>query len=109
MLKRLGYEPALATNGREALACIENASVDLVFMDVQMPVLDGLATTKILCEIYPVHQRPRIVALTANAMGGDQALCLAAGMDDYLSKPIRHEQLVAAIERVAVRRPPAVG
>ena len=104
MLRRFGYEPALAVNGHAALEAVAGSNFDLVFMDVQMPELDGLDTTRILCESYPANVRPYIVALTANAMGGDRAICIAAGMDDYLAKPVRHEQLAAAIERAALRR-----
>jgi PAS domain S-box-containing protein len=103
MLRRLGYSPALAANGLEALAALEKSRFDLVFMDIQMPEMDGLLATRKICEIHPPETRPQIVALTANAMDGDREVCLAAGMNDYLAKPVRHEHLAGAIERAAVR------
>ncbi len=103
MLRRLGYAPALAANGLEALKALEKSRYDLVFMDIQMPEMDGLAATGKICEIYPPDVRPQIVALTANAMDGDREVCLAAGMHDYLAKPVRHEQLAGVIERAAAR------
>jgi CheY-like chemotaxis protein len=75
----------------------------VVLMDVQMPELDGLDATRRLCALLPPAERPRIVAMTANAMQGDREECLAAGMDDYLTKPIRVEQLVAALQAAPTR------
>jgi len=74
-------------------------------MDVQMPEMDGFEASREITRRWPVEGRPRIVAMTANAMQGDRELCLAAGMDDYLSKPIRVEELVTALERSAARGP----
>jgi len=68
-----------------------------VLMDVQMPEMDGLAASRQICVHWPRPVRPRIIAMTANAMQGDREACLAAGMDDYVSKPIRPEELVAAL------------
>jgi CheY-like chemotaxis protein len=70
----------------------------VVLMDVQMPEMDGLETTRQICARWPAGRRPRIIAMTANAMQGDRELCLAAGMDDYLAKPIRVEELATALE-----------
>jgi CheY-like chemotaxis protein len=72
-----------------------------VLMDVQMPEMDGLEATRQICARWPRGERPRIIAMTANAMQGDRELCLEVGMDDYLSKPIHVEELVAAFGRAA--------
>jgi CheY-like chemotaxis protein len=76
----------------------------VVLMDVQMPELDGLDATRQICELLPGAQRPRIVAMTANAMQGDREMCMAAGMDDYLAKPIRVDRLVEALNSVPPRK-----
>jgi CheY-like chemotaxis protein len=73
-------------------------------MDVQMPELDGLDATRRICSLVPQGERPRIVAMTANAMQGDRDACLAAGMDDYVTKPIRVDALVEALSLVTPRR-----
>jgi len=78
---------------------VERQPYDVVLMDVQMPEMDGLEATRKICGRWPVGQRPRIIAMTANAMQGDREMCLGAGMDDYLAKPIRVEDLVAALGR----------
>ena len=98
-LKRLGYSADLAANGLEVLDALERRRYDLVFMDVQMPEMDGLEATRRVVARWPTGQRPRIVAMTAHALPGDREICLRAGMDDYLSKPIRLPELVAALER----------
>jgi CheY-like chemotaxis protein len=76
---------------------------DVVLMDVQMPELDGLAATRRIRREFSSIRRPYIIAMTANAMQGDRELCLAAGMDDYISKPVRREELLAALERCPIR------
>jgi PAS domain S-box-containing protein len=101
-LKRLGYRADVAGNGLEVLDALLRQPYDVVLMDVQMPELDGLETTRRIGLDMPLAQRPWIIAMTANAMLGDRELCLAAGMDDYISKPVRIAELVAALER-AVR------
>jgi CheY-like chemotaxis protein/HPt (histidine-containing phosphotransfer) domain-containing protein len=78
---------------------VERQTYDVVLMDVQMPELDGFEASRELNRRWPAGDRPRIVAMTANAMQGDRELCEAAGMDDYVAKPIRVEELVAALER----------
>jgi PAS domain S-box-containing protein len=108
ILQGMGYEIALAGNGAVALQMLKDASsqqpFDLVLMDVQMPEMDGLeATRRIRSDIAAVLQ-PQIVAMTANAMEGDRELCLDAGMDDYLSKPIKPAALAQALEQAAKRR-----
>ena len=74
-------------------------------MDVQMPEMDGLEASRRITEQWAAGQRPRIVAMTANAMQGDREACLAAGMDDYVTKPIRVDALMQALISVAPRRP----
>jgi CheY-like chemotaxis protein len=73
-------------------------------MDVQMPEMDGLEASRHICERWPEASRPRIVAMTANAMAEDRELCFAAGMDDYLTKPVRPDELVSALARVTTMR-----
>jgi len=96
-LAQLGYRADVAGNGQEAVDSLARQRYDLVLMDVQMPELDGLAATRAICRRWPPAERPWIVAMTANAMRGDREACLAAGMDDYLSKPIAMDQLVAVL------------
>jgi CheY-like chemotaxis protein len=87
----------LASNGIEAIESIERQPYDVVLMDVQMPEMDGLEASRRIVAKWQPDQRPRIVAMTANAMQGDREECLAAGMDDYVTKPIRVDALVAAL------------
>ena len=96
VLGRMGYRPDVAGNGLEAIEAIERQRYDLVLMDVQMPEMDGLTATREIVGRFAAD-RPRIVAMTANAMDGDRETCLAAGMDDYISKPFREPELVAAL------------
>jgi len=97
LLKRLGYQADLATNGLEVLAKLRQCPYDLVFMDVQMPEMDGLAAAQYIRQHLPELARPRIIAMTANAMQGDRETCLTAGMQDYISKPVRLEDLASAL------------
>ena len=97
LLERMGYRADIANNGEEAIAAIEESVYDVVLMDVQMPELDGLEATRRIRHRWPGAAGPRIVAMTANAMEGDREACLAAGMDDYISKPIRPEVLNMAL------------
>lgn len=98
MLHRLGYQATVVANGLEALQALREKAFDLVLMDVQMPEMNGLEAAAKIRELYPISQRPYMIALTANAMLGDQEVCLEAGMEDYLTKPLRHKQLVSALE-----------
>jgi len=100
----MGYAADVAANGVEALAAVTRGPYDVILMDVQMPEVDGLEASRLLCRTYPREERPRIVAMTANAMLGDRESCLEAGMDDYLSKPIRVDELVALLERCSPAR-----
>jgi PAS domain S-box-containing protein len=99
LLEQLGYHADVATNGREAIEALERRPYDVVLMDVQMPELDGLDATRRICERWPEETRPHIVAMTANALPEDREACFAAGMNDYVAKPIRAEELVAALKR----------
>jgi CheY-like chemotaxis protein len=99
----MGYRADVAANGLEAVEAVERQPYDLVLMDVQMPEMDGFEASREITRRWPGDRRPRIVAMTANALQGDRELCLAAGMDDYVSKPIRVEELVAALERSTAR------
>ena len=100
LLERLGYSADVATNGLEAIEALERQPYDVVLMDVQMPHLDGLDATRQICERWPEESRPQIVAMTANALPEDREACFAAGMNDYVAKPIRAEELAAALKRV---------
>lgn len=97
LLSQMGYRADVAANGLEVLEAVKRQTYDAILMDVQMPEMDGLEATRHLCAEYSVGKRPRIIAMTANAMQGDREMCLEAGMDDYLSKPIRVEELVNAL------------
>jgi CheY-like chemotaxis protein/nitrogen-specific signal transduction histidine kinase len=99
MLEKLGFRGDVVANGAEALEALEGKSYDVVLMDIQMPELDGLEATRRIHERWGV-ERPRIIAVTAGAMSEERERCLAAGMDDYLSKPIRIEELSAALASV---------
>jgi CheY-like chemotaxis protein len=106
LLQQLGYRADVALNGLEALAALERQPYDLVFMDLQMPEMDGLAATQAIRERQKAPQpvpyfdrRIVIVAMTASAMQSDRDRCLAAGMDDYLAKPIRPEDIRRVVER----------
>jgi CheY-like chemotaxis protein len=104
ILQQMGYRADLASNGIEAVESVSRQVYDVVLMDVQMPEMDGLDASRQICSRWEPHERPRIVAMTANAMQGDRDMCLAAGMDDYLTKPIRVERLVEALNHVQPRR-----
>ena len=97
MLERMGYKVDKATNGIEALQAQQRSGYDLIFMDIQMPEMDGVTATKLIIKKY-AQDRPRIVAVTAHAMKGDKERYLQAGMDGYISKPVRVGRLVEEIE-----------
>jgi len=103
LLQQMGYRADLASNGIEAIECVERQVYDVVLMDVQMPEMDGLEASRRITGRWTAAERPRIVAMTANAMQGDREMCLAAGMDDYVTKPIRVDQLVEALDNVVAR------
>jgi CheY-like chemotaxis protein len=103
LLQKLGYRADVAANGVEAVESVARQIYDVILMDVQMPEMDGLDATRRIVELWPAEARPRIVAMTANAMQGDRDMCLAAGMDDYVAKPIRPDELIAALNRTSTR------
>ncbi|MBI5380634.1 MAG: PAS domain S-box protein [Opitutae bacterium] len=101
MFRLLGYQVQLVENGAEVLASLRRESFDLIMLDVQMPVMDGLTAAREVCRLYPdAAQRPKMVALTANALPGDRDICLNAGMDEYLSKPVVPRQLEACLKKL---------
>jgi CheY-like chemotaxis protein/HPt (histidine-containing phosphotransfer) domain-containing protein len=104
VLNKLGYRADLAGNGREVLKALEQKTYDILFLDVQMPEMDGLEAARQICRRWPADQRPRIIAMTGNALMGDREKCLDAGMDDYISKPVRVGELQTALERWGSRR-----
>jgi len=98
LLSQMGYRADVAANGIEVIESLERQPYDVVLMDVQMPEMDGLEATRRIVQRWPdAAQRPRIVAMTANAMQGDREACLAAGMDDYVTKPVRTDDLRRAL------------
>jgi CheY-like chemotaxis protein len=104
VLTKLGYQPGVALNGQEALEAIAQKKYDLILMDVQMPVMDGLEATRFIRQTKGVQ--PVIIAMTANAMQGDRDQCMLAGMDDYISKPIKLEVLVSILEKWSKHKNP---
>lgn len=104
LLKRLGYRSQVVANGLEVLAALETIRPDVIFLDVQMPEMDGLETAREISRRFPADKRPWMIALTAHAIEGDRDDCLAAGMDDYLSKPIRRESLERALRKAFAAR-----
>ncbi len=104
LLGRLGYLPDLAANGLEVLDALSRQPYDVVLMDLHMPEMDGLQATELIRKRFPEPQQPAIIAVTADAMQGDRERCLAAGMDNYLSKPLRMEELSEVLTLTAVQR-----
>ncbi|MEZ5635637.1 MAG: GAF domain-containing protein [Burkholderiaceae bacterium] len=103
LLQQMGYRADLASNGKEALDGVARQVYDVILMDVQMPEMDGLEASRRIVAQWPADKRPRIIAMTANAMQGDREACLAAGMDDYVTKPIRVDALVESLLGVPAR------
>jgi signal transduction histidine kinase/DNA-binding NarL/FixJ family response regulator len=104
LLTRLGYAPAVVTNGRDAVAASQGQPYDVILMDVHMPVMDGLEATRQIRELSGHAGRPYIIGVTASALDTDRERCLAAGMDEHLSKPFRPAQLVDALQRERAAR-----
>jgi PAS domain S-box-containing protein len=97
-LERMGYRADCVVNGLEALEALNSRHYDLVLMDLQMPEMDGLEASRHIRKMR-LERQPKIIALTANAMQGDRELCLSAGMDDYITKPVKIHEIAAAIRR----------
>jgi len=113
LLKQMGYCADIANSGLEAIQALERKPYDLVFMDVQMPEMDGLEATRRIRELQQTpdapahfHQPISIVAMTANAMHGDREKCVAAGMDEYIPKPVRIEVLKKIVEEIGAKHAP---
>jgi CheY-like chemotaxis protein len=120
ILQKLGYEPTIVENGRLALEAATGAGdrsdivpgsaspggFDIILMDLQMPEMDGLEATRLIRNANLPHQ-PVIIALTANTMEGDEEECLRAGMDDYLGKPVKLEEVIGKLRHWALQRQPA--
>lgn len=99
VLKEIGYDADIVPNGVEVVSAIRRKRYDLIFMDVHMPEMDGLEASRVLVSILPREERPVIVAVTADALQGDREKCMQAGMDDYITKPIRIADIQSVIER----------
>jgi len=99
MLERLGYRADIVSNGLEVLAAMQRQSYDVILMDIQMPEMNGIEATGQIRTTLPDERQPRIIAMTANALGGEREEYLAAGMNDYLSKPVNVTQLRNALEK----------
>ena len=97
MLRKIGYQADLASNGFDVLAALDRQAYDVILMDIQMPDMDGFEATRRILARFPKKKRPRIIALTAHALNGDRERCLEAGMDSYLSKPVKIEDLQSAL------------
>ena len=100
MLEKLGYHIQLVENGLEAIDCLKAQPYDLVFMDIQMPKMNGLEATHQIRDTFPPEKQPLIIAMTANAMQGDREMCLRAGMNDYISKPFRQKELKKTPQKI---------
>ena len=106
LLAKMGYAPDLVADGAEAVEAVKRQTYDVILMDVQMPGTDGLEATRSICSRSGT--RPWIIALTANAAEEDRRACLDAGMDDYITKPVTANSLMAALERAKPKMPPSL-
>jgi CheY-like chemotaxis protein len=97
VLKQIGLYADVVSSGSEAVVAVENNHYDIVIMDVVMPEMDGIEATRTITDKYPVADRPKIVALTADTSDREKERCRDAGMDDYLSKPVRLDELYSVL------------
>jgi CheY-like chemotaxis protein len=104
MLEKMGFRADVAGNGVEAVSAVSNNPYDIVFMDCQMPEVDGYEATAQIRTLEGSGKHTTIVAMTAHALQGDKDQCLAAGMDDYIAKPVKQDDLAAAIDRWSLTR-----
>jgi CheY-like chemotaxis protein len=102
-LEKMGYRVGLVSNGLEVIQSLELQPYDIVFLDVQMPEMDGYETSRLIRRRWK-DERPTLIAMTGNVMEGDREKCLAAGMDDYISKPVRAKELEGILVRWGKRR-----
>jgi CheY-like chemotaxis protein len=93
MLNKLGYHADVAANGKKVLHSLELQPYDIILMDVQMPEMDGFEAARAIRKLWASADQPKIIAITAYALEGDRGRCIAAGMDDYISKPVKLEEL----------------
>jgi len=103
MIEKIGYSAAVAANGIEAIEAVRSTNYDILLMDILMPEMDGLEATKLIKEEFAAKQSPRIIAMTANTVQSDEQMCLDAGMDDYISKPIRIEELSRKLKSWSIK------
>lgn len=109
LLNKMGYKIDAVENGRKVLEMLDRKKYDIILMDIQMPVMNGMEATKIICERYTEPERPKIIAITANAMPGDRERYLNAGMVDYLPKPIKFKDVQSVLIKWGKKKPePAV-
>ncbi|MBI4750967.1 MAG: response regulator [Acidobacteria bacterium] len=101
-LERMGYRADLAANGFEVIEALKRQAYDVILMDIQMPEMDGLEATRQICSRFPKSRKPWIIAMTAGVLAEDREKCFAAGMDDFISKPVTFQQLQAALERTVI-------
>jgi CheY-like chemotaxis protein len=99
MLRKLGYEPVIVEDGREAVEAVKSAYYNLLLMDLQMPKVDGIEATRIICEQIPEENRPVIIALTAAVSSDIKKNCMDVGMKDFISKPISIKKLVEILKQ----------
>jgi CheY-like chemotaxis protein len=98
MLKKMSYRADAVADGREVVQALERQPYDLVLMDIRMPEMDGIAATKEIRQRWP-KKGPKIIAITAYALAGDKEMCLAAGMDGYIAKPVQMDELAEVLKR----------
>lgn len=101
ILEQFGYYADVVSTGYEALMAVDTVEYDIIFMDVHMPEMDGLEATRRILNSRRADERPKIIALTANALSDDKYKCIEAGMDDYITKPVRLEEVVSILKRWA--------